>query len=310
MAARLDTLQARLVGRPPILELLSALSCAAGLPGLKIPEQLQLLSLAGATNPVLGVPARKVLTALVHREDFAHADAAAQTKALRQLLVEQPWLEDVLVIPDALYAGRTQGSSIKGPVQVTHTFGLQEITAAALEYQVLLAHGETVLVYLAAGMSQSDLQDCPSIAELATAIATLPPGWTPVLTVLEVLTTLVENGGFMGVLDWHAVWAQPWGKGRQSTLNSALAHEVGHLLSLSAWGFSSWEDSAPEWASWKAAVEQDQLHVSKYARTLLADDVAETLSLCAAVSGTLYEQELRELLPARAALIGELMSGL
>lgn len=292
---------------PQAKQLLQQLTALPGFGRLVEDEQLRALRLLGSTLTSLAEPARQAFAELMMRPDFASGDWATQARELRDLLTKQSWLDDYSSGPDKLKGSQVRPHTIQGPTEVaSRHFRLDEKDAPALRYDVVFEDGHQVAVYLPKNIDPEYAPYCPSVEEYATAIASLPPRWAPLLTELNVAHSVPPEGGFMGVDSGSGVWALPVAKGEQQALNHSMAHEVGHLLTMSGWNITSWDENAPEYAPWRAAQQKDVLSPTGYARTLVADDAAEMLAYYAMTRGTSLEAELRELFPARMALIDDL----
>jgi len=57
-------------------------------------------------------------------------------------------------------------------------------------------------------------------------------------------------------------------------------------------------------------MEKDKLHISDYARTSIAEDVAETLAFYVSIKGLPYERELRDLIQERMKVVDALQASL
>ena len=61
------------------------------------------------------------------------------------------------------------------------------------------------------------------------------------------------------------------------------------------------------WKQWDAAILEDKIRPSDYARTMTEEDFSETLVMYQKVKGTPYENEFRSIMPARFALMDKIL---
>jgi hypothetical protein len=90
----------------------------------------------------------------------------------------------------------------------------------------------------------------------------------------------------------------------QTTLDGGMIHEAGHIISQQRWGI---DRTSLGWKQWKAAMQQDVLFASRYARKSPGEDFAETLVLYCIVPDE-QQDELRHILSARFEIIDKIVS--
>jgi hypothetical protein len=155
-----------------------------------------------------------------------------------------------------------------------------------------------------------------SMAELASTLQTLPP---EALSNLERIVMNPERNpsdsfwekeykipGFESHMTAHedtrSITVYP-----ATSIPTALqkfVHEVGHLVSVSAFG--NINGNGPGWDAWKNASSADVISVSRYAQKSPAEDFAETFALYTTTKGTARHDEYRGLMPHRFAILDEI----
>ena len=88
-------------------------------------------------------------------------------------------------------------------------------------------------------------------------------------------------------------------------LTSTLVHETGHELGDRVWGPLAKHGAG--WKAWEKAEEADGKWPSAYAAHSPHEDLAETMVLYQRVHGTSEEAAARAKMPARFAIIDDLM---
>ncbi len=68
----------------------------------------------------------------------------------------------------------------------------------------------------------------------------------------------------------------------KDSMRSALMHETGHIWSYQKWGTDKAKNG---WVDWKKAMDSDKTWVSEYAKSSIAEDIAETFKLYGSTFG-------------------------
>ena len=92
----------------------------------------------------------------------------------------------------------------------------------------------------------------------------------------------------------------------QDQMDTSMIHETGHIISQGRFG----EDSSKgrNWTNWSRAASEDIIIPSGYARSSPAEDFSESLALFSQVSGTIYEAQIRALMPERSKILDTVRS--
>lgn len=83
-------------------------------------------------------------------------------------------------------------------------------------------------------------------------------------------------------------------------MRGTMIHESGHTWSYRNWGT---DKSKGKWLDWKKAMDSDGVSVSNYARSDIAEDVAETVQVYGSTKGKPKYDEYKKIIPARLAIL-------
>jgi hypothetical protein len=83
-------------------------------------------------------------------------------------------------------------------------------------------------------------------------------------------------------------------------IETTLAHETGHTVSDSAWGY---DEKGAKWDPWRKARKDDGISVSRYGNSADGEDFAESWILYTTALGTPLEAEVRALIPNRCKIM-------
>lgn len=295
-----------------IVEVVAAPAFAA------LPEAtaLRLLRYIGGTNVEMSGPARRGFDRLVRSDEFRALPLADQVTALETHLVQQPWLMGVLDAPPALPVRTEVALDAGAPVaEATLTTGVAPATR-----HTLTLDGRAVDLHVAHGAPEAGLHQATA-EELRDAISRMPAAararlqhvqlsvlrspvdahWATVFgqPAFRAAMTADSAGGVLTIFPTHS-------KQSVEQLASSLTHEAGHFDAHARWGA---DETKAAWAPWRAVMKADELEPSGYARGNADEDYAESYRLYFQVKGTPAEAEVRELLPARFALLDALHTG-
>jgi peptidoglycan hydrolase-like protein with peptidoglycan-binding domain len=83
-------------------------------------------------------------------------------------------------------------------------------------------------------------------------------------------------------------------------MGGSFIHETGHIIGNKTFGRNP---QGPKWKPWRDAMASDKLHPSDYAKNSPSEDFSEMLLLARTVKGKRREREIRNLFPARMAIL-------
>ena len=81
---------------------------------------------------------------------------------------------------------------------------------------------------------------------------------------------------------------------------SSMMHETGHSWSYQQWGT---DEKKGKWIDWQKAMDADGTSVSAYAKSAIAEDVAETVKIYGSTFGTPRFDEYRKIVPKRFEIL-------
>ncbi len=309
----LDQGRGWLAGDPQALNVVDRLAAQPGFLALMGADARRLVTLVSGTNSMLGEPSRVALKELMARPSFANAPPAKQAAALRRFLSEQPFLPTVVATPPGTFA--MQRAVIKVTDTGEQVEGVFSTDPGPAKKHVVEINGHSVTVF---APSQPDPKLAyHSVRSVARALAALPPAALAMVERVKIepqrnpddaeLAKVLNDPDFESfmIVENGTVWMYPDpNPATQDRIDGGLVHETGHLLSWLLWGRST---DDPRWNRWKAAMARDHFFASDYARDSVAEDFGETYQLYQMVRGTKAEAELRAVMPARFALIDEVL---
>lgn len=302
---------------PRAVSILARLGGSPGFNQLGAKDQTRLINLVGGTNERLSVPARNALAAILNdpKTDLTNPET------FKKFLREQPGLN--LVVSQSVKPGefdsKRRAYDITGPTDVSN-YSFHSGPADALKYEVEI-DGRKIPVYLPKNPDSS--QNYHSIDEIAKGLAALPQ---PSLDRVD--NVLVEPKQNPDDAYWAKKYNSPdfrsymtagasgdvnvyptpafnssgaaLSRPSQSALDGSFIHETGHIL-------SGQEFDAKDWKKWEAAMRNDGISPSTYARSDRQEDFSETLELYMIVKGTPQEAEIRAIMPERFAILDKLV---
>lgn len=193
-----------------------------------------------------------------------------------------------------------------------HTPTLQSLTQETETLSLTLSHQNNIRVY-----HPQDLPEAKTLLQhVAEAASRLPAPLQRVVHAFELnplpYTFEVQEGAITRQAD---MTASPGGKitlypqeRSPESFYRTLIHESAHLLAFEKMG----EDTqSPAWKNWLTAMEQDRLAPSQYARVNGSEegieDFAEAVTAWVLSRDTPAHEEWRALMPARFAIIDDLL---
>lgn len=99
------------------------------------------------------------------------------------------------------------------------------------------------------------------------------------------------------------IYPMPAAKGKQpdeAYMRGTMIHESGHAWSYQKWGT---DKTKGKWLEWKRAMDSDRVTVSGYAKSDIAEDVAETVQVHGSTKGKPKYEEYKKIVPARFAIL-------
>ncbi|HVE86377.1 MAG TPA: hypothetical protein VND93_26155 [Myxococcales bacterium] len=288
-----------------------ALATLERTPGWKVlaPEVRRALTalLSGTANP-RSQRAAPVAMRQPRRPGWETASPQAQAKALAELLTHPEITPPQMKTEDMPVPRKSAGHSLTQPVpEPGHQF---HGAVADAETRTLLIGDQQIPVVAPAGTD---------LARVADLVSKLPPELRGQLTSISVNPVPNPDDEY-----WTKVYGQPvlagMSCGAQGLLTiyphgleqsddvliRNLAHETGHTLSMRWWGGGN--VSSPEWSRWKDAMAADVIAPSRYATASPAEDVAESIATYVMTRGTKAFDEYRAMMPARFAVLDEMLS--
>lgn len=294
---------------------IQSVALSAGFRALTAVQQRRLLLKIGSAEPLFGGALRRTI------RDHSYFRVALreylperQTTALKKLADESsPPVLDTQYIPTLLDDSKGK-YRVSGPsTSYLHKF-VSGRSLTAHKYEIATG-GARVPVFVSPALAKNGLKTL-SIEQIAQGLSTLP----------RASLDLVKGINLEGQANQHdAAWAHQYETGSfksymtagsngvinifpsdahdMNALNEVLVHEIGHILSHGAWGYGE----TAGWAAWKRAAEKDAVVVSQYAEKSPEEDFAEVFVAYVAVKGTPQETDLRATMPARFALIDQLL---
>jgi hypothetical protein len=288
--------------RPPSID--DVFATAEALPGwdaLRPKERERLTVLLSGRHSQRAARARHALLALASKPRFNRRLAEGQANKLRE------------IIPTWSPPGRGTGELRTIDMQPVKVFGADDLgdytfetgTFPAIAWHLQIGH---VLIDLIAPTTY----DPRLLRNVIAAFSSLP------LVAIEPLSEVLleprlyakQRGAFpttsMGIRDTtiHVFPTPDIFDPRVAAFT--FAHEAGHGLSVSAWGWGE-DSSSRAWAPWREAIRQDRMVVSLYAKKDPAEDFAETFAIYCTSFGTPTHDEYRGFTPHRFALIDAML---
>ncbi len=294
-----------------------SLIATPGFDALTTPEAVRWMRYVGGTNDEVSQAARWELDRVLATEAFKNGTPAEQAELLRKTIREQPDVAGGIRTMGARPIRTTVALSDGEPVTDAPLVGG---AAAAMKY-TLSADGRTLPLYVATGPTELNLP-IPTAEQVRDAFSRMPRAARDTVQAVHVSAVRSPHDAH-----WAAVFGKPnfraymtastttgtltifpsVGTPSVNGIANSMTHEAGHFDGHIRWGHA---DSDPRWDPWKAAIASDALVPSSYARGTADEDHAEMFQLYMQVKGTPREAELRELFPARFALLDAKYSAL
>jgi hypothetical protein len=256
---------------------------------------------------------RAALDQVLRDASFVASSPAAQGARLQSFVTGEEGLPEV--VPGRPDEVPRRSYSISAPVNEL-SYGFQSGAGPATRYDVAVG-SKTVPVRIGALPEGSPLIQA-TIQDIAKALATVPAESLEFVKGVD-----VDPGQNPDDAYWATTYNTPGFRsymvsgpdGRisvfpqdesipQEYVDSSLIHETGHVFSLGTWGTTH---DSEGWKRWGAAADNDDSHVSNYARDSIDEDFAETVTLYAEVKGTPEEANARKLYSNRFDIIDELI---
>ncbi len=305
-------------GRDPGLVILPDISASnarrtitdlATLPGfshLDPSDQFRLMKDIGGKNPLSDRAREALATRMLELQLF---DGPSSAGKLRTFLDEQSYLPGGAADLFPM-RGPAVAFTVSAGVDVTANVGVDETSAPAKQYDVTL-RGRTIKVTIA----EPPPANSPTADMVALSLATMPAHALQYTKDVFVSGDTARGGGANGGNGKIIVFP---GTADQAPLDRLMIHEAAHMFSdvmLGNWTFDQ------RWDDWQSAIASDGLYPSNYGHTKHTDpkevqgnpprfnpseDFAEALLTYWNVKGTPQETELRELMPARFAILDRL----
>lgn len=293
-----------------------------GFGALTASEQQRLRALISGANAFISAPARKALDALVRQADFVTVSAPTQAEALRKVLRDEAYLAGTV---GYFWRGAPVGTApeLQAPVEVPgHLFIAKSATVEAVTLPAkrhgLSLDGRTVPIFVAQqALAAGEVQRTPEA--VGRALAALPRASRDLVKAVNLHAgqnphdvhweKTFATPGFRSVMTASAegiidLYPMPPPGEDEAQLVAGLVHETGHVLSRGTWGASQ---NDPRWFPWKAAAASDGISPSGYGRENWLEDFSEAFLLRELVRGAPEEPEVRAMMPARQALIEQLL---
>jgi len=218
---------------------------------------------------------------------------------------------DVVTVPVGHYEQFARPSTLTGGATRTSTAFETVKSAEAKTYTVTIDKQKIEVVIPTKPDAAGGVY--PNIDEIRASLERMPPSSRKELKRVVVEPRAEEDTGARarakGVVSLY-----PDTKARTSEeLTSTLVHETGHELGERVWGPLSSTPQQPSaasqgWKAWEKAEESDGKWPSAYAAHSPHEDLAETMVLYQRVRGTSEEAAARAKMPARFAIIDDLLT--
>jgi hypothetical protein len=287
------------------------LTTAPGFARLSTADQNRFLHYVGGTNN-LSTPARQALGTRLGSNDFQRATPEQQQAQLSGFLTNQATVPSKArnitglgTLPRAPY-------TVQGPTRVeNHAFDSGKTDANRYEVEV---GGRSLPVYMPVAPNEAN-GNFHTLEQVAQGLAALPASSRALVKQVDVdparnpddayfaqrfdepdLRSYMSAGA-AGIITLYPT-QEPQS---QSTLDNALIHETGHILSQQAWGNGTNPDS--RWDTWRTASQNDGILASRYAAESPGEDFSETLVIYQRVRGTPQEAEFRAMMPERFRIL-------
>jgi hypothetical protein len=299
-AAQLSLILAGLDTVSPRSAVLS-LATAKGFSALTDDEQLPLLRLVCGSSTKYSGTARAALAPVLAEKSFRSNSAEGQAETLRAFLDEQIFVPAVTTAPDGTFTSTRPAQIIHGPAMDGST-ATYEVEIEGTLYPVIIEPAPSGYTHY-------------TIDEIAKGLASVPKKLRENIQQVH-LTKDVRAGAYMASNSSGVIWGYPdTHLAGQDFMASALVHEVGHIISNSAWGD---DVNDLRWNAWKKAMIKDGFATSRYGSgtvsdeetngrgSAFSDDFAEAILLYMQVKGTSAADEMRKLFPNRFELLDAL----
>lgn len=285
---------------------------------LAVADQTRLLTLVSGENPQVSGAVRAQLDTLMRSDAWGQMSSSERTQRLREFVNDPEGIEVTYGFDN--HARPSDVPSTIGLPTTVGRYGFPSGVAAGERYTIDV-HGTQVQVVINATDPPSG-QHVPGITEIAESLRRLPPE-----AVADVDRIVVDSRPNPDDAFWREVYGDDdfysamtadtanrtinvyptLNDTTAGTVASSFAHEIGHFESDTRWGRN--HTTGPEWAPWRAAIADDGVAVSQYAKNNPGEDFAETYSVYLDVLGTPREAELRALMPERFAILDEIHGG-
>jgi hypothetical protein len=240
---------------------------------------------------------------------IADLPAPERAQRLAQMLRDQQWLPFNAALPPDV-------TPVRGPIVVqakqTLPARMHDGAVDSAEVQLVNIRGVTLRVEASTAEPTHPGRQKADVERVLNSLALLSPAQLRLLKVVRVnarpntndAVYTARHGGDAYTRGCAAIDGTvdvfPATEVNQRDLDYMLMHEIGHLVSNSAFGANK---RTPSWPLWEGAMASDGFRSSQYAAENKGEDFSETFALYSAVKGTPHEAAVRRLMPLRFKLL-------
>jgi hypothetical protein len=301
---------AYLTAKMPVM---MAVAMSNGYKALNPAEMLKFSLYIGGFDPYISKPAYTDFS-----PKFASgAFDATKPESFRDYLKAQPGVPQLVASGPNLMKEKRAATTKSGPEEVSK-FKFRSGKADAHKYLVKIG-SVSIPVYLPKNPDPAK-GNFHTIDEVANGLGILPA-----VSLAAVVAVHVEPNQNPDDAYWAKEYKKPGfrsymtagssgiiniyptkNKQGQGQMDTSMIHETGHIISQRRFG----EDSSKgrNWTNWSRAASEDIIIPSGYAKSSPAEDFSESLALFSQVAGTIYDAQIRALMPERSKILDTVRS--